>query len=217
MKALLLLFLASGAWGQTLPEQVKDPATSEVAEYLDQQIRKNLAAANAAATCTSGTCGAVTLSSVTTVTGPIYINSILTVGAQGAANPLNVAAVAYSAQSIDGATQSSGCVVAVTFSTGSAAGVMQFTSSTTIWNSVDQSTGILLESCVPGSTCRIGMGGIFRLQAGALIGDAQFITPSTTRCRVDGVSTWDGTVVGRKMSGPSGVSPSEFVWVRLDH
>ena len=217
MKALLLAFLASGAWGQTLPAQLKDPETSEVAEYLDQQIRKNLAAANAAATCTSGTCSAVTFSSSAVFNAPIYVNTILTLGAQGATNPLNVAAVAYQAVSIDGATQSSGCVVAVTFSTGSAAGVMQFTSSTTIWNSVDQSTGILLESCVPGSTCRVGLGGIYRLQAGALIGDAQFITPSTVRCRVDGVSTWDGTTIGRKMSGPSGVSPSEFVWVRLDH
>ena len=41
MIRLLALLLAVSAGAQTLPEQPDNPADSEVAEYLDQQIRKN--------------------------------------------------------------------------------------------------------------------------------------------------------------------------------
>lgn len=224
----LLLILALPVQAQNLAEPMynlpgtsyesETPAIQDMFKNLGgevQALKKSLA--DTQATASQVSTASNTFSTVN-VSSSLRVNpgAFLEYGAPAAVNPLNVGQGVYWATSLDGASQSSGCVVAVYFSSGSADGAMRFTSSTTIWNSVDQTTGVLLESCAPSRPCRVATSGIYRLQAGPLIGDADFITPSTTRCKVAGVGTWDGTVFGRKMTGQAGVSPSEFLWVSFD-
>lgn len=74
-----LLLLATIASGQTTPEQIKDKATSEVAEYLSQEIRKNRAKTDSLASdILNGASvfnGNITFNSSVTFSGGVFGNS----------------------------------------------------------------------------------------------------------------------------------------------
>lgn len=93
------------------------------------------------------------------------------------------AAIWIWAKSVDGATQSSGCFVNITFPSASLAETATFTSSTTASSTP---AGILLEnSCSPGSTCKVGIMGIFRIVSDSVASIGATAQNSATRCRVN--------------------------------
>lgn len=104
---------------------------------------------------------------------------------------LNLSGSAVYAKSVDGATQSSGCVVAIGMSGSAANAVMRFTSTTTANMVLDNNTalrgGVLLESCAPGSFCRVGTDGFYRVKTTNLsytpAGNSA-LNFSSTRCSV---------------------------------
>lgn len=91
------------------------------------------------------------------------------------------------ALSADGATQSSGCVVTVTWVGNTTQSYAKFTSTTSIQSKVSSnSMGVLLESCVPGSVCRVGTarGIAYRVQASGAITAGHYAYNSSTRCQI---------------------------------
>lgn len=122
------------------------------------------------------------------------------------------------AVSADGATQSSGCVVAVTMYAGAAgsdgapSNVARFTSTTTANLDLANASsfgpsrpGVLLESCAPGAFCKVGMRGIFRAVAtntGYSPTGSVLLNFSGTRCKPVGAGSPPSisTIVGHFMS-----------------
>ena len=169
-------------------------------------------------TAVAGT-GDMILASINQVTGSIRISTggFLAFGDVGVS--LNTGSGLY-AKSMDGATQSSGCVVVVYFPDGGAATDLPlFTSTTT--SPVGYATakaGVLLESCSPLSTCKVGFGTgqPYRIQAdssGLSAGDPSFTT-SATRCRAAAQAVYNDNAHGTKMQSGA-VSANAFFWARL--
>ncbi len=121
------------------------------------------------------------------------------------------------ALSVDGATQSSGCLVHVFFNSQGADAVPVVTSTTTSsLNMRNKLTGVLVQSCVPGDRCLVGVEGIYRVQLdGAALGASFFVETSATRCRVlqlGGVA--DSRVVGKSLHS-GGAGANTFIWMRI--
>jgi len=134
---------------------------------------------------------------------------------QSGSNFLNQGNIYIWAKSIDNATQSSGCVVAVQFPNGGLVSDLPvFTSTTTI--NLQRSLshpGVLSEaSCPPGATCRVQIMGIVRVQSDASgLGASQYGTTGATRCRATPSNTFDAGTFVVKMQ-PGAVSANAFFW-----
>ena len=88
------------------------------------------------------------------------------------------------AKSVDGATQSSGCLVMLGMSDGTDTAETTFTSTTTA--TLHGPGGILLESCAPGSVCKVAVHGWARVRMGSSVGTSavnQGMASFTERCR----------------------------------
>lgn len=117
--------------------------------------------------------GNVLLTATQTFSGGNTFTSGINIGSPGSYLELNtsdglemnLSGMSVFAKSVDGASQSSGCVVTVGMSGNTPASFLRFTSTTT--PNLDMATvqvrpGVLLESCAPGSFCRVGISGMYR-------------------------------------------------------
>lgn len=126
------------------------------------------------------------------------------------------------AYSFDGATQSSGCIVAVYFSGADPAGLMRFTSTTTAnmdLSGVQVFPGVLTTaSCAPGSVCRVGVNGVFRVRgtnASFTAASAQGPNFSSTRCQAVAAASANFTIsqaIGRYLTA---TDASGFFWMKV--
>lgn len=146
------------------------------------------------------------------------VNGILSIGNSGNAKYLDTG-IAIWAKSVDGATQSSGCIVGVTMSGAVDTANAQFTSTTSATAFQVNNTGVypgilLTPSCVPGTYCLVGIAGIFRVtSAGTFSGP--FFTNSTTRCQIgSNGTTFDGLAYGYLMN-TAGCTAGQPCWVRM--
>lgn len=121
----------------------------------------------------------------------------------------------YRAFSEDGATQSSGCLVATTFrtTTGADTASMVFTSTTTqlsLWG-VGLVPGVLLESCAPKTYCAVGLGGVYRVIAASSV--TQYVANATTRCQVANDNANDAFRIGSLMQ--TSCAAAGGCWIHL--
>ena len=154
------------------------------------------AGGGAVLTATQTFSGANTFGSTTTISGQLVI------GNSTDPNPLNTSGgMAIWAKSSDGATVSSGCVVAVNIST-QANSQMQFTSTTTILTIVETQVipGVLLQTCAPASICLVGIKGIYRVPVGTGTTN-QYAAFATTRCGIGPDNSFDAAGIGGILSG----------------
>lgn len=153
--------------------------------------------------------GGVTVSSFTD-TGNAEFRGLTGLGnatGTGSAQPVTVFA-----KSVDGATQSSGCLVNFTMSTGDDNAFLQFTS--TVTSGVAGTFGVLMESCTVGSYCRVAVTGLVRtiVNGSATVGGT--LATSTTRCSSQNGAGAEGTAaMGRILNAGSGAG--SWVWVLL--
>lgn len=121
------------------------------------------------------------------------------------------------AKSVDGATQSSGCVVALSMSdagnSSSENAFMQFTSTT----SVDQyGPAVLLDNtCAPGAYCRVAVSGLVRATGKSGIAIGVCVATSDTRCQsaTGGAVSSNSTCVGTALSTTNG--GGQWFWVLM--
>lgn len=139
-------------------------------------------------------------------------------GSAGSARVIDTMQDAVWAISIDGASQSSGCVVVVKANGLGADASIVFTSTNTNQTraNADGVFGVLLESCAPGSICRVGTRGFYRVQANPSgIADGHTDMLSTTRCAVQANSADDGQTVGYVLtSGAIGASAWHWIYLK---
>lgn len=100
------------------------------------------------------------------------------------------APIAWEALSMDGASQSSGCFVALNMSASGPSGVLTFTSTTTAVSG--PAYGVLLETCAPGQYCSVAVSGVVFVNISAASTAGYSPVTSTTRCAagsLDGSAT----------------------------
>lgn len=128
-----------------------------------------------------------------TFTANLTFSSTVVVGSSLTAISPYGYGIAVWAKSMDGATQSSGCVVAVTQnSTGTATTI--FTSTTTLIDVSIIVPGVLLESCAPLTFCRVGIKGIFQVSYSLNTGSGY--VSSGGRCLASDDANFDGNAIG---------------------
>jgi hypothetical protein len=152
-----------------------------------------------------------------------YANGAVTVyGDPTTGNMLNSSGVAVWAKSIDGITQSSGCLVAMQFANTNAKGAwfsatadtatLVFTSTTTTLTNVGVAImpGVLLDTCAPLSVCHVGIKGIFRVQTTGA--SNQYPDFTTTRCAAGADNAFDASAVGGYMNTAPAAG---MTWIQL--
>jgi hypothetical protein len=152
-----------------------------------------------------------------------YANGAVTVyGDPTTGNMLNSSGVAVWAKSIDGITQSSGCLVAMQFANTNAKGAwfsatadtatLVFTSTTTTLTNVGVAImpGVLLDTCAPLSVCHVGIKGIFRVQTTGA--SSQYPDFTTTRCAAGADNAFDASAVGGYMNTAPAAG---MTWIQL--
>lgn len=120
------------------------------------------------------------------------------------------------AKSVDGATQSSGCVVAVQMPSQSSSAIMQFTSTSTAgfdFSTNQARPGVLLESCSPTSICKVGVKGVYRITSSATF-NTSLPAMSSTRCQVQGSGTMGTNAIGWGVTS-GGFTAGAGGWVML--
>lgn len=150
----------------------------------------------------------------TAATGDSFSSAFNTSASPGL---INKNQISMYATSMDGATQSSGCVVHVYYSDQGPSAAPLFTSTTTASMDMRNKTpAVLLESCAPGSNCRVGVNGIYRVQLdGGALASAFLVETSATRCRVLALGgTADDRIVGKSLH-VGGAAANSFIWIRL--
>lgn len=121
------------------------------------------------------------------------------------------------AMSIDGATQSSGCIVAVNTNSNLDTATLVFTSTTSGITIYQAGVGVLMESCAPSSICKIGMSTNrpYRFQADSSgVGSGNTFRFSSTRCRVTDYPGFDSNTRGGHMF-PDTILANQWFWGRL--
>lgn len=117
----------------------------------------------------------------------------------------------YWAKSVDGASQSSGCLVAMSISDG-ANNNLVFTSTTSQPTTLSAiMPGVLLETCAVGVKCRVGTSGIYHVQTSASV-SGQFVGFSATRCKFSPNGPLDSSVIGYPLQAIGG---AQWAWIRL--
>jgi hypothetical protein len=170
-------------------------------------LASNAAVLNATQTFT----GTNSFLGAASLTGPVYFT------ADSAANMLNsYGPGAVWATSIDGASESSGCVVVVTSpnNVASTISTYTFTSTTTAtFNFFSNMSvpGVLLQTCASGASCLVALsGGPFRVQTTNT--SVNYLETSATRCQVQNETGFDALTLGYPMTKNVGAS---FIWMRL--
>ena len=216
--AALLTLLGLPARAQNLPDAINNsPSIQENFEYLDQQVKRAIDAVNNIST---GTEAANSTTSSTTFTGSITISTggSIIIGTPGS-SLINTYDGVFWAQSVDGATQSSGCLVAADFPDGGGVNdYFRFSSTTTVGLSIVRKLACVLveASCAPLSFCRIQCRGIARVQIDSNgINSSQFYGFSTTRCRGQADNSYyDNSAVGKPLQAGA-VAANAFFWTNL--
>lgn len=126
------------------------------------------------------------LSGANTFTGNnTFAGNMIYTGAAGAAVSLNQIWT-INATSFDGATQSSGCVVAIfvnpTKGNNASSNNLVFSSTTSV--AAGPLIGVLTGSCAPGAVCPVAVHGLMRIQATASQGVNSSMVTTGTRCSV---------------------------------
>lgn len=163
--------------------------------------------------------GNAVLSATQTFSGANTFQNIaaLAYGSPAGPNPLNVPQAAVWATSVDGASQSSGCVVVVKSDGNGTEALIVFTSTTSIMTRANAKGvfGVLLETCAPGAACRVGTRGLYRVQSGASgIPNGYTESLSSTRCGTHPNGADDSNTVAYSLA-PSDVPASTWHWVYL--
>ena len=159
-----------------------------------------------------------TFSGTNTFTSTIASRGSIIHGSPTAGAGVNDALQLIWAKSVDGATQSSGCVVAMTMSSaGNSAtetAFLQFTSTTT--SALNSALGVLHEQCVPGAVCRVAVGGLVRVRAEAGIALGNCVrTTSANRCHMGDTADHSATAgcKGYAMSTTNGAG--QWAWILM--
>jgi hypothetical protein len=152
-----------------------------------------------------------------------YANGAVTVyGDPATGSMLNSSGVAVWAKSIDGVSQSSGCLVAMQFMNTNAKGAwfsasadtatLVFTSTTTTLTNVGVAImpGVLLDTCAPLSVCHVGIKGIFRVRTTGA--SSQYPDFTTTRCAAGADNAFDASAVGGYMNTAPAAG---MTWIQL--
>lgn len=158
------------------------------------------------ATPGGGSGGNASLASTQTFTGANTFTGTTTFG--GSSQAQEQAMPSILARSFDGATQSSGCLVALAMESPGGLGATStsrivFTSTTTV--SAVGMLGVLLETCAPGSDCRIAITGLVRVKARPACASgnhgAAIMSTWSTRCETScGVAALGNGIVGTVLS-----------------
>jgi hypothetical protein len=199
------------------------PAAGQVAVFQagtvlsSSPISVAYGAGGAATTTVSGSLAHPFGSAVSYANGAVTVYGDATTG-----NMLNSSGVAVWAKSIDGITQSSGCLVAMQFANTNAKGAwfsasadtatLVFTSTTTTLTNVGVAImpGVLLDTCAPLSICHVGIKGMFRVQTTGA--SSQYPDFTTTRCAAGADNAFDASAVGGYMNA----SPAAgMTWIQL--
>lgn len=132
---------------------------------------------------------------------------------------VNISKDVYWAKSMDGAVQSSGCIVVANMPDGGAvADFLTFSSTATVALDMTRKLGCVLvePSCTPLTFCRIQCGGIARVQIDANgLNASQFFCASSTRCRGQANNSFfDNTAIGKPLQ-TGAVGANAFIWAIL--
>ncbi len=131
-------------------------------------------------------------------------------------NSLNNAGQWVWAKSVDGATQSSGCVMAVSVSGANPDSFLTATSTTSTLaigssNAGAGIAGILMNTCVPGEICKFGIAGVYRVATNDPGGQYPAMA-NQARCGVGYVGSADMSImIGSWLGPPAG----GFGWLKL--
>ena len=140
-----------------------------------------------------------------------FTGTVVIAAGSGATDSNGLAVIATS---IDGVSQSSGCVVVLRMSNNSPTPTLQFTSSITASNAP---VGVLKDTCAPGAICRVQTWGPARIildNAGDASG--QRIDMSTTRCQgTNSNAAPASTSFARSMSASTGAG--SWQWIMLGY
>jgi hypothetical protein len=199
------------------------PAAGQVAVFQagtvlsSSPISVAYGAGGAATTTVSGSLAHPSGSAVSYANGAVTVYGDPTTG-----NMLNSSGVAVWAKSIDGITQSSGCLVAMQFANTNAKGAwfsasadtatLVFTSTTTTLTNVGVAImpGVLLDTCAPLSICHVGIKGMFRVQTTGA--SSQYPDFTTTRCAAGADNAFDASAVGGYMNTAPAAG---MTWIQL--
>lgn len=130
---------------------------------------------------------------------------------------LNTSGNAVWAKSIDGASQSSGCLVSVGMNNTTPTGFLTWTSTTTSIDLAQTLTmpGVLLETCAPGVICRVGISGVYRIfdtvdpPATSFVNNTPIFT--TNRCMVAAVAALNSKTIGNFLNTASGADSAVYL------
>lgn len=158
------------------------------------------------AASSGGSSGDASLASTQTFSGANTFTGTTIFG--GSSQAQEQAMPSILARSFDGATQSSGCLVALAMESPGGLGATStsrliFTSTTTV--SAVGMLGVLLETCAPGSDCRIAITGLVRVRARSACASgnhgAAIMSTWSTRCETScGVAALGNGIVGTVLS-----------------
>lgn len=205
-----LLYLST-AGAQSL---TASPGTAYVPAAGGLNVAYGVTAGTGTVTGTLNVGGAVSEAGFTS-TSSGTVQSQLQVGSPTSTVLSSMGQIIIPMKSIDGVTQSSGCVVMYQMSanTGLSTDALEFTSTATANNGA---FGILLDNnCAPGSICRIGVKGIFRSTLGSgNCGAANNVGTSSTRCQLTANSTASPATSGAQCVAPYGSSGgATYIWI----
>jgi hypothetical protein len=185
------------------------PASNSSSFFVLYTVNTSTLAAAMLINSTDTVSGAKTFLSTITVTNLVYGTTD---------NLLNVPQGAILAKSIDGATQSTGCIVAVSVNSSGSNAETVFTSTTTnlVPVNVGITAGVLLDPCAPGQICRVGTltGSIYRVNVGAMGGSGRWCGFHSTRCQVECNETTGSFVIGKLISN-GGAAVTGMQWMVL--
>lgn len=133
-----------------------------------------------------------------TATGNVGFSSGVVIGTPDALITNNVGYSQY-ALSVDGAVESSGCVVVLGYTGSNATSKLTFTSTTTA--SVASRLGVLMETCQPNTVCRVLVSGIVLSNPTSSCGASCCGQTSVTRCRADANAVAINTTVSIRWIG----------------
>lgn len=162
---------------------------------------------------TTANVGSVSLTSTQTFSGSntwtssaTFTKGRIEIGSPSADN--RNGGVAAWMRSVDGAAQSSGCVVQLNMSGNLGDSFQTFTSTSTAAD--DPPVGVLLEDCAAGGLCLIGYSGNFRVQSTNSLALHSVVRASATRCKIDNATTRTGNGTTISTGDTSG-----WQWVHL--
>lgn len=230
MKTLLLLALCSTAQAADVPFYIREMGSERDVAAVNENFRalvsdlKELRDDLDTESGETDSVGDAVLSATQTFSGTnIFTSTLSSQGSIIHGSPTSGAGVNDAlqliwAKSVDGATQSSGCVVVFRMTdignSSSESAKLVFTSTTT--SAANAALGVLHEQCIPGAFCRVAVGGLVRARAesGIVVGNCMRTT-SATRCNMGDTADHAGTAGCKGYAMSTTNATSQWVWLLM--